>query len=78
VAADIGLLTSGRDVFIDTEEDETVIQSRLDELCSLALKKGSAVGIGHAKTMTLTTISEFLAANEGKGIEFVFASEIVH
>ena len=77
VASEINLPVAERDVFIDTEEEETVIRKQLDELCSLAFKKGSAVGIGHAKKLTLTTLSGFLSENTGKGIEFVFASELV-
>lgn len=76
-AGEIGIPWGRRDIFIDTEDDETLIRDSLKELCSIAMKKGTAIGIGHARKKTLSILNTYLTEFEGKGIDFVYVSEIV-
>jgi polysaccharide deacetylase 2 family uncharacterized protein YibQ len=77
-ARQMGLLSQERSIFIDSDEDEPSIRENLNRLCAIAMKNGEAVGIGHAKQKTLIVLNEYLEEFEGKGVDFVTVSEIVH
>ncbi len=67
-----------RDVFLDNEENESVILSQLNELMKIAKENGKAVGIGHStKGITLKILQGEIPKMYKKGFEFVFASEIL-
>ena len=46
-AGKLGLPTAERDVFLDADEDRSLIRDRLVELLRMARKRGSALGICH-------------------------------
>lgn len=79
----LSLKFTKRDVFLDVDlgkGDGTVsekISRRIEELCSIAIKRGEAVGIGHDKTTTLSVLKDMLPRMEAKGIKFVYVSELV-
>lgn len=73
----VGVPYAERDIFIDVEDDVDHTKESLKELCAIASKNGEAIGIGHVKKRTLFALSEFFAEMEGKGIDFVFVSEII-
>lgn len=66
-----------RDVFLDNLMTEEAIQERIDELKSLAKQNGSAIGIGHDKTLTLEVIRRNLPLLEREGILVVGLSELL-
>lgn len=65
-----------RDIFLDNVSDERYISSQMDKLIRLARRRGSAVGIGHDRALTLQVIKERIKKLNGYDIEFVFASEL--
>lgn len=77
VAKDKGLAFSKRDVFLDNIADKKYIATQFDQLIATALEKGSAVGIGHDKSLTLETIKEKTLELKDSDIEFVLISELV-
>jgi len=77
VAKDYGIAFAKRDVFLDNVADKEYISTQFDQLIVTALKKGSAVGIGHDKSLTLETIKEKAHQLEDSNIEFVLISELV-
>lgn len=67
-----------RDVFLDDEENESIILSQLNELTKVAKGNGKAVGIGHStKGITLKILQREIPKMCKKGYEFVFVSEIL-
>jgi polysaccharide deacetylase 2 family uncharacterized protein YibQ len=72
-----GIAFAKRDVFLDNTADKEYISTQFDLLVVSALEKGSAVGIGHDKSLTLETIKEKARQLEGSNIEFVLISELV-
>lgn len=79
LAKEIGVGFVSRDVFLDNEPNRQYISGQLDELIELAKSKGSAVGIGHDRKTTLTTLIERLKNfdSDKEGVEFVLVSELV-
>jgi polysaccharide deacetylase 2 family uncharacterized protein YibQ len=83
IAKDIGLRCARRDVFLDEppaklsdSEQALYVQKQLFQLSSLAIRKGSAVGIGHDKKITLKVLKEIMPQMEKQDIKFVFMSEL--
>lgn len=76
-AADYGVAFAERDVFLDNVADKEYISLQIDELIETARKKGSAVGIGHDKALTLKAIKEKSLKLKDSDIEFVPVSELV-
>lgn len=66
-----------RDVFIDNEDDPKYVVRQLEQLASIALKKGKAIGIGHLKETTLEGIKLALPYFEEKGIKVVSLNELL-
>ena len=77
VAKKYGIAFAKRDVFLDNLAEKEYISTQFDQLIAVALEKGSAVGIGHDKSLTLETIKEKARQLEGSNIEFVLISELV-
>ncbi len=77
VAKDKSLAFAKRDVFLDNIADREYISTQFDQLIATALEKGSAVGIGHDKSLTLETIKEKILQLKDSDIEFVLISELV-
>lgn len=72
-----GVQALKRDVFIDNKGDPQYILGQMEQLASLALKKGEAIGIGHLKETTLEGITLALPHLEEKGIEVVPLTELL-
>jgi polysaccharide deacetylase 2 family uncharacterized protein YibQ len=66
-----------RHVFLDGENQEDYIQSRLIELFRRAQKNEKAVGIGHPTDLTLRVLKENLHLADKYKLELVFVSQIV-
>jgi len=80
-AARAGVPAERNRMFIDSPLDEMGridVESQLGELEDLAVKLGSAVGIGHPHPETLRVLRRMLPELERDGVELVFVSELVH
>jgi len=60
-----------RDVFLDNVQTESAIQSQLDRLISISLKRGWAIGIAHPYPKTLEVLKKNEKKFIKKGIEIV-------
>ena len=83
-ATAIGIQFAQSDSFIDLpplhfreKEYREYIRKKLDQLSAVALKQGSAIGIGHDLHVTLELLRTEIPKLEEKGIQFVFLSELV-
>jgi polysaccharide deacetylase 2 family uncharacterized protein YibQ len=78
VADRLGVPWRKRDIFLDNENRREYVQKQLDRLVAVALKKGSAVGIGH---MNREATIDVLLANYRKlreqGVEFVLVRDLL-
>ena len=74
----LGIPSTYRDVFLDTETDEISIKKKLIELFELAQKKGQALGICHPIPETLKVLRENFPLVDKFNLEPVFASQIVN
>lgn len=83
VAQDMGLRHAERDIFLDLAEKKTPKQSRayikkqIRELVRIAKQKGSAIGIGHDKKVTLETIKESIPEIEKENVKIVPLKKLV-
>ncbi|MBU1727617.1 MAG: divergent polysaccharide deacetylase family protein [Candidatus Omnitrophica bacterium] len=76
-AVKIGLPFARRDVFLDNTGDSLYIKGQLNKLKRIASQKGSAIGIGHDRPVTLKVLKEEMPKMEEEGYKFVFVSELV-
>jgi len=77
VAREMGLPTTRRDLFIDHDMNEAMIRQRFEELIEMAKQRGSAVGIGHFRPLTVEVLETLLPRLEEEGVELVHASELL-
>lgn len=66
-----------RDVFLDNVETPAAILKQLEKTEAFARKHGLAVAIGHFKGVTLQTLEGAVRRLKDRGIQFVYASEVV-
>lgn len=82
IARDIKLRFARRDIFLDLtdqtnlEDFESYIRGQVRELASVALKQGSAIGVGHNRKVTLKVLKELIPDMEKKGIKIVPLKEL--
>ncbi|MBU1853032.1 MAG: divergent polysaccharide deacetylase family protein [Candidatus Omnitrophica bacterium] len=83
IARDIGVKYTRRDIFLDITDQtdfknfESYIKQQIRKLARIALEKGSAVGIGHNKKITIEAIKDSVPKLEEEGIEIVPLKELV-
>lgn len=77
LAGEMNIKFASRSVFLDNELDKAYIEDQLMELAKKALSTDWAIGIGHDRGLTISTIKETIPALQKLGIEFVFVSDIV-
>jgi polysaccharide deacetylase 2 family uncharacterized protein YibQ len=63
VAKDMGVMTAGRDIFLDDDRDAVAVQ--LAALVRQAKRNGVAIAIGHPHDKTLTILKAWLAQDHG-------------
>ena len=68
--------TNSRDVFLDEVDDPEAIAGELFRLARLAKEHGEAIGIGHCRPNTLTTMKKYLPALAAAGFELVPVSSL--
>lgn len=77
-AADAGVPTASRDVFLDNQASVAYTESMLERAVKIARENGSAIAIGHPKPTTLAAIRDMYPKMEAEGIRFVLASSLTH
>jgi len=76
IAADMGLMTAKREVFLDNKLDSEYIKGQLRILIERAKRDGKAIAIGHPHEETLTAIREMAPVLEDEGVTVVPLSEL--
>ncbi|MBU1088243.1 MAG: divergent polysaccharide deacetylase family protein [Candidatus Omnitrophica bacterium] len=76
VAKQKNIIFFKRDIFLDNTNDQENIKRQMLNAKDIALKTGTAIAIGHAKTLTLETLKEMIPLFEDLGIKFVYLSEL--
>jgi polysaccharide deacetylase 2 family uncharacterized protein YibQ len=69
--------TAVRQVFLDNEVYEDLIEEALRKAAHLALTKGQAIAIGHPHPATLKVLARLAPELQQQGIELVPVSELV-
>lgn len=77
IAEDINLPTAKRDIFIDNVREAEAITGQLEQLADLAVRSGSAVGIGHDEEITLRAIQDIIPEWERQGIEMIALGDLI-
>lgn len=77
VALEMGVRAAERTKFLDVVEKREAIVRTLRELADAAAEKGAAVGICHAKPLTLEVLKEELPRLEKMGFSLVPVSQVV-
>lgn len=67
VAHEVGVLTGGRDVFIDAERSTAAIARQLGRIEELARKNGNVIAIGHPYPETLKALSAWSKTIKARG-----------
>jgi uncharacterized protein len=65
VARAAGVMTAGRDVFLDDDQSEAAVSAELENLVREAKRSGVAIAIGHPHDVTLTLLAKWLAEDHG-------------
>lgn len=66
-----------RDVFLDNVDEPGYIRNQLNEVRSLARRKGHVIAIGHDRVNTLSVLLDEIPKMEKEGFQVVFLSELV-
>jgi polysaccharide deacetylase 2 family uncharacterized protein YibQ len=77
IAAEDGVLSLSRDVFLDHNRNAKAIGRQFDRLIATAKRRGSAIGIGHPYPETLSVLRQKLANLPNSAVSLVKASELV-
>lgn len=68
-----GLPTASRDVFLDDRDTVAYVEAQLREAAAIALRKGSAIAIGHPREHTYEALRAMIPELQREGITFVLA-----
>ncbi len=77
VAADMGVRTAARAVFLDNENEGEAIRAQLRRLITLAKERGSAIAIGHVRRLTAGVLANMLDEFDRAGVAIVPLSTLV-
>ena len=81
LSKELGIAFVERDVFLDNVKNKDYVKKQLYKLSQEALKKGTAVGIGHVGlggNITARALKEMIPQMKEMGIEFVYLSDIAY
>lgn len=76
-AHQLGIRSGENNLFLDNEDEVAAIKRQLRKAAEIAVQRGTAIAIGHARLTTATAVKEMLPEFEAAGIKLVFASEVV-
>ena len=65
VALDMGVMSAGRDIFLDDVPGEAEVAAQLQALVREVRRTGVAIAIGHPRDATLALLKKFLAQDHG-------------
>jgi polysaccharide deacetylase 2 family uncharacterized protein YibQ len=65
VAAAYGVMTAGRDIFLDDDQSAANVNAQLEALAHEAKRTGIAIAIGHPHDVTLKLLAAWLAKDHG-------------
>ncbi len=65
VAHRFGVMSAGRDIFLDDTVSEAEVREQLADLVSEARRSGVAIAIGHPHDVTLRILAAWLAQDHG-------------
>lgn len=71
-----GLPTASRDVFLDDRDTVAYVEAQVREAAAIALRKGSAIAIGHPREHTYEALRAMIPALQREGITFVLARSL--
>jgi len=77
IAKEYGIKAAKRNFFLDNEDDLEIISQQIIKLGEAAIKKGSAIGIGHPGKNTLIALQNTLPKLKERGIKIVPVSQLV-
>ncbi|MDR7485599.1 MAG: divergent polysaccharide deacetylase family protein [Armatimonadota bacterium] len=77
VAADLGVRTAVRTVFLDNTDEEEAIQREIQRLIATARRRGEAIAIGHAQRKTPRVVARMVGEFDRQGITLVPVSALV-
>lgn len=77
VAADHGVPTAARAVFLDNEDEDAAIRAQLRRLIALARERGAAIAIGHVRRRTAAVLTSMLDEFDRAGVALVLPSTLV-
>jgi hypothetical protein len=72
-----GVRSASRKVFLDDIPRRDAILSQLDVVARDAVRDGFAIAIGHPHPATIAALVEAAPRLEGRGVRFVFVSDVV-
>ncbi len=76
-AAEMGVPTAARTVFLDNEDDEEAIRREVQRLISLARARGEAIAIGHAQRRAPGVVAQMVDEFDRQGVRIVPLSALV-
>ncbi len=76
VAAEVGIRSAARTVFLDNENDPVAIRREIRRLIETALRHGEAVAVAHAQRLTPRVVAEMLLEFDRAGIVLVPVSAL--
>ncbi len=71
-----GLPTASRDVFLDDRDTVAYVEAQLREAAAIALRRGSAIAIGHPREHTYEGLRAMIPELQREGITFVSARSL--
>ncbi len=77
LARKMGVKTASRNVFLDNNQDKEYIRGQIEELIRIAKKNGTAIGIGHPHSETISVLIEKEADFAKEGVGLVRLDELV-
>ncbi len=78
VAAEVGVRTAARAVFLDNVDEEAAIRRQIQHLIALARARGTAIAIGHAQRLTPRMVAAMRDEFDRQRVTFVPLSTLVH
>ena len=78
VAKRDGVRAASRKVFLDDVETREAIVAQLELAARDAAREGFTIAIGHPRPATIAALATEVARLQARGIQLVFASDVVH
>lgn len=76
-ARELGIPSAQRSVFLDNVVETPAIEARLREAEQVALRRGTAIAIGHPNPQTRAALAALIPEIEAAGVTFVPAADLV-